>query len=249
MTMYGAPPPSELIFSVIWLGKLVSQSEAMPIGSGTIVRVDGADYVVTAFHVFQQENCPLARMEGQWYRSNAVIIAFDQDLDIAVLRCPAQLRSPDLAAALDQGIANLAIGTPGLALGFPDVLDPSGTKHVLDHVAEINGRPIPLPSQALYYVGQSGLVGQSGAFTCSGYTNAGYSGGLLAFPNPGARKWCAAGVIVGFPRVWRSLQLPEGSLSADSDLKSQEHMGLIHAVTINEVEAIVREGRMPSSPR
>ena len=132
-------------------------------------------------------------------------------------------------------------------LGFPDVLDIERNRHVLKHISEINGRPVPFPTLALFYVGEAGMSGQTGELYCSGYTNAGYSGGVLAFPVHGTRQWSLAGIVTGYPRMWRPIQLPEGSLLAiDGSPKSRDHLGLIKAVTMNEVEAIVREGRCRS---
>ena len=214
MTVTYPAPPSEVIYSVLWLGKGNSPGDAVPIGSGTVVDVDGSEYLTTAWHVFQNENSPLVRMDGQWKRSGAHVVAYDEPMDIAVLECPARLRPAELTQALSQGISHLAVGSPGLALGFPDVLDIEANRHVLEHISEINGRPVPFPAQALFYLGQSGFTDNKGELFCSGYTNAGYSGGVLAFPIPGARRWSLAAIVTGFPRVWRPLQLPEGSLLA-----------------------------------
>ncbi len=240
-------PPVALVYSVLWLGKGSSPEDAVPIGSGTVIDVDGVQYLATAFHVFQSANVPLVRMDGQWKQSNAGVVAYDEPLDIAVMKCPARLRPEDSGGLLVQGIARLPIGTFGLALGFPDVLDAEGSRHALGHISEVNGRPVPFPTQAVFYTGQSGFAGGTGKLICSGYTNAGYSGGVLAFPTGVAQQWSLAAIITGFPKLWRPIQLPEGSLLAvDGTPKSQEHMGLIQAVAMNEVEAIVREGRLRS---
>ncbi len=244
MVIQNIAPPAEVTSSVLWLGTGSSPANAEPIGSGTVIDVDGQEYITTAYHVFERENRPLVRRDNQWKFSNAEVVAFDELLDVAVLRCPAKLRPDYLTSALTQGIAGLALGTPGLALGFPDIVDVGRNVHVLEHISEINGHPVPFPTLALFYVGQSGFVGQQGELYCSGYTNAGYSGGALAFPINGTSNWTLAGMISGYPRLWRPVQFPQGSiLESEGIAKSQEHMGLIKAVTMNHIEAIVREGR------
>ena len=244
MVIGNLAPPTELIYSVLWLGKGKTPMDAVPIGSGTVIDVDGAEYIATAYHVFQSEHRPLVREEGQWKLSNAELVAFDEPLDVAVLQCPTRLRPVDLTSALMQGISGMVLGAPGLALGFPDVVDMERKRHVLEHISEVNGRPAPFPTLALFYVGQSGFDGQEGVLYCSGYTNAGYSGGVLAFPVHGTPTWSLVAIITGFPRLWRSIQLPEGSLLAmDGVPQSQEHLGLIRAVTLNEIEAMVRQSR------
>ena len=240
-------PPSELIFSVLWLGKGKPPMDVVPIGSGTVIDVDQAEYIATAFHVLQDETRPLVRMDGQWNPSNAEVVAYDETLDVAVLKCPDRLRPAHLSSALTQGIGNLVVGETGVALGFPDVMNIEGTEHVLEHIAEVNGRPVPFPMQTLFYAGESSFVGSEGVIHCPGNTNAGYSGGALAFPIPRTRQWSLAAMITGFPRSWRPLQLPVGSLLAhDGVPRSQEHLGLITAVTMNEIETMVREGRRRS---
>ena len=244
MVTQNIAPPNEVTLSVLWLGKGATQTDAMPIGSGTVIDVDGAEYIATAYHVFQRENRPLVREENLWKPSNAELVAFDEVLDVAVLKCPTKLRSDNLTSALAQGIAGLVLGTPGLALGFPDVVDIELNRHVLEHISEADGRPVPFPTLALFYVGQSGFSGQTGELYCSGYTNAGYSGGVLAFPIHRTSQWALGAMITGFPKLWRPVQFPPGSiLEAEGVAKSQEHMGIIKAITMNEIEAIVREGR------
>ena len=247
MVMRNLAQPSELIYSVLWLGKGKTPMDAVPIGSGTLIDVDDTEYIATAYHVFQNESQPLVREGGQWKRSNAELVAFDELLDIAVLKCQAKLRPTGLTSALTQGISYLTVGVPGLALGFPDIVDTEQNRHVLEHISEVEGRPAPFPTLALFYVGQSGFDGQEGVLYCSGYTNAGYSGGALAFPAHTTQQWSLAAVITGFPRLWRSIQFPEGSiLGMDGVPQSQEHLGIIRAVTLNEIERLVREGRRRS---
>ena len=212
MVIQNLAPPAEVLGSVLWLGKGEPPVDAAPIGSGTIIDVDGAEYIATAYHVFQSENRPLVREDGQWKFHHAELVAFDEPLDVAILKFPTRLRPVNPTSALAQGISHLVFGTPGLALGFPDVLDFEPIRHVFEHIGEVNGRPIPFPTLALFYVGKSGMSGQTGEFYCSGYTNTGYSGGVLAFPVQGTRQWSLTGIITGYPRVWRPVQLPEGSL-------------------------------------
>ena len=240
MVLY-RPLTMALLSSVFWLGRGTNQLDATPDGSGTLVNVDGADYLVTAFHVWKQQNNPLVRCGGEWLRSNAEIVAYDEELDIAILRPkPNTLRRYAIDLLFHEE-GQLIFGIPGVALGFPDVLDSAGKSRVMDHIVEMDDWPTPIPAQTLYYSGENERI-----MICSGYVNSGYSGGLLAFPDPWAEKWVVRGIITSFPRLWRPLSLPEGSLLADGNPKSQEHTGLVAAVTIKEVAAMVREGRLSS---
>ena len=114
-----------------------------------VVNLDGQEYLVTALHVL--ENCDesaLVRMHGEWNKVSWETVVEDRTADIAVLKTDTAFGVNKLPVQHGKQ-PGMLYGQIGYALGFPAVLG-SGKNQVVDHILEIEGRPIPAVALAVW---------------------------------------------------------------------------------------------------
>ena len=178
--------PENVLNPVLWLGCQTSDN-VYPAGSGVVVKVDGAEYLVTALHVV--ENCgrePRLRFDGQWHPAQWQTVVVDESHDVAVLKTAAILDHESLPILY--GHAGIQYGQIGYSLGFPQVLG-KGRISRTDHIFENEGRPVPIAALALANFKFTGE-----AVYIASYVNQGFSGGAVVFPHPDG-GWTIAGIM------------------------------------------------------
>ena len=223
------PPNANVLASILWLG-CKDEGSISPSGSGVLVNFDGQEYLVTALHVL--ENCPesgLVRMNSMWNQINWESVIVDEDADIAVLKTETSFDIARLPVQLGKQ-HGMVYGQIGYALGYPSVLGHDGTQ--VNHIAEVNGRPIPAVALAVWNFQQ----GPERAFATS-YVSPGYSGGTIVFPI-GNGEWTVAGII-------NTIQISGIRMKAKLDGEEKEHLvglstGIVAYTPMEKVEALIR---------
>ena len=100
-------------------------------------------------------------------------------------------------------------------LGYPTWVDVGRIR--TEHVTEVGGRAIPIPSLVVANFAASGESTYSAS-----YVNAGFSGGAVVFPLPND-DWTIVGIVTHFPTVQRSVY--RGGVETGDYV--QEHTGLV----------------------
>ena len=184
------PPQSNVLIPILCLGANVD-GNVSPAGSSVIVNLDEGQYLATALHV--AEGCafqPFIRLNGRWNSIRWRTVAIDRENDIAVLATDVVL--DDRSRPVHYGeVKGLMFGQVGYALGYPNFPTEDGLS--IDHIVEVEGRPIPLASLVV----ANFAFGKSVTYSAA-YVNNGFSGGAIAFPL-GQDDWTIAGIITHFP--------------------------------------------------
>ena len=206
-------PTRGILIRMLWFGRLVGTA-IVPSGSAFIASIEGKEYVVTAYHVAKLCRFkPYIRHHGRWNAYEWEVLVRDKENDVAVL----QMSSPTGVSFsyVEYGIVEGAIhGQLGYALGFPTVIE--NQKLLTNHVLEINGRPIAIPTLLVVNLTQGTDIMYS-----SSYINDGYSGGAVVYPILGEDKWGVAGIITHFPYYPRRVY--------DTNFKETDQYVLQHA--------------------
>ena len=217
-------PTANVLSRLVWLGDGNNTAQ----GSGTLVSYGGAEYLVTAHHVYVDcSSNPLVRFQARWNRVQWEVVAKDESLDVIVLKS-AQLPA-DLASRLPvlYGVPKGAVhGQIGYSLGFPGILE-SGQQLKTDHILEVDGRPIPIAALVVANLSSASKVHYSAS-----YINAGFSGGAIVYYLTDQKMWTIAGVITEFPIIPRPIYDASGK---ETGLFTKQHTGLVGYVPMSVV--------------
>lgn len=222
-------PTANVLSRLVWLGDGGNTAQ----GSGTLVSYDGAEYLVTAHHVYV--DCggnPSVRFRARWNRLQWEVVAKDESLDVIVLKS-VQLPT-DLGKRLPvlYGVPQGAVhGQIGYSLGFPGVFE-SGGQLKTDHILEVDGRPIPMAALVVANLSAASKVHYSAS-----YINAGFSGGAIVYYVTDQEMWTIAGVITKFPIVPRPIYDGGGK---ETGLFTKQHTGLVGYVPMSAVFELMK---------
>ena len=223
-------PTANVLNPILWLG--CHQKEAIvPAGSGVVIQLDEAEYLVTALHV--AEACgmnPLVRCHDKWYAIKWETVASSKADDIAVLQTDVVL--DDAKIPVKHGSASETVyGQIGYALGYPGISGEHGPE--TNHILVVGGRPIPIAALAI-----SNFASTEKGIYSSSYINAGFSGGAIVFP-VGTNDWTIAGIITHFPTFPRPVYR-DGKETGDYIL---QHTGLVGFTPFGRIEELIGEAR------
>ena len=231
-------PTSEYLSAILWLGTLSNKGSVVPAGSGIVVHLHNQEYLATALHVAKACGYqPWVRRKSQWGSAQWETVGINQEADVAVLRASDARLSPQTPK---YGLAGVLLGGVGRAMGFPAITDPEE----ISHVAEMNGRPLPLTTLVSAYL-RPGTDAGSGIHYVGGYVNAGFSGGAMLLPT--TEGWTIGGVITHKEGVTRNIyrrNAATGRFTEDRDLAFQEPSGLIRFAGFDVVTDLIE--RAPS---
>ena len=223
--MIARHPTADVLNPLLWLGCHES-GNLTSMGSGVAINVNGGEYLVTALHVVRNCNLsPRVRFNGQWNAIDWRTLAIDEDNDIVVLKTETPL-DPQRIPVLHGEPAGLIYGQIGYALGFPGFY---GEEWSIDHITEVNGRPVPIVSLAV-----ANFTSTGNATYSASYVNAGFSGGAVAFP-VGEDQWTIAGIITHFPVVRRAVYR-DGRNTGDYIM---QHTGLVGYAPFRVVQELI----------
>lgn len=217
-------PTANVLSRLLWLGDAANR----PLGSGTLVSNEGVEYLVTALHVFRDcQGNPTVRFQEQWNSLQWEVVAKDESLDVIVLKStqlPADLgdRLPVLFG-IPQGTVH---GQIGYSLGFPAIHE-SSNQLKIDHVLEIDDRPIPIAALVV-----ANLSAESKVHYSASYINAGFSGGAIVYHVPSQNMWTIAGIITHFPGWRRPVYDQNGKETGNFTM---QHTGLVGYVPLSAV--------------
>ena len=221
-----APLASNVLNTVAWLG-CADRRAIVPKGSGVMVNIDGIQYLATAAHLLEDcTSAPYVRANSAWIARHWQIVGIDRGYDVAVLKTNAVLNDHKVPASYGPP-KSLDSGRIGYALGFPAIF--VNGKPITDHIAVVDGKPIPMPTLVVANVGA-----QRGPTYSSAYVNAGYSGGGIIFPLDDD-QWTIVGVITGFPYLHRPVH-PE---PMPTPLYSEQHTGIVQYAPWSVVEKLI----------
>ena len=208
-------PTANVLNRLVWLGDQDGRSQ----GSGTLISHSGTDYLVTAHHLYRDCNGnPSVRFRGRWNPVQWEVVAKDESLDMIVLKSP-QLPGDLAGLPVLYGVPKGTIhGQIGYSLGFPG-MHGSGNRLKTDHILEMNGRPIPIATLVV-----ANLSPESKLHYSASYINAGFSGGAIVYYVAEQERWTIAGVIAGFPHVFRPVYDRKGQ---DTGQLVKQHTGLV----------------------
>lgn len=223
-------PTANVLNPILWLG-CPQEGNIVPAGTGVVIHLEDAEYLVTALHVAVPCGMnPFVRFNGKWNAVTWETVATSQTDDIAILRTDVIL--DDSRIPVRHGtVAGVIYGQIGYALGYPGVR--RGREHETDHIVEVGGRPIPIVALAIANFASTGKATYS-----SSYINAGFSGGAIVFP-VGEDDWTIAGIISHFPTVPRPVYR-EGKETGDYIL---QHTGLVGFTPFERIEELIEEAR------
>ena len=233
------PPPvaptAEFIYAVLWLGTPINEGATMPVGTGVVVHWNGEEYLATALHVAKECRFqPHIRRAGHWWSPQWTTVGIDQTTDLAVLKT-AMAKLSNLTPRY--GTEGVILGAIGRAMGFPAF----GSARDIDHIAEIEGHPVPLTVLVSAYLNLPDDPARPIHFT-GGYINAGFSGGAMVFPaNDG---WTIAGIITHRAGLWRPVfrrKEETGEYIEDPALFVSEPSGMIRFTDFSEVERLIAQ--------
>ena len=225
-------PNANILVPILWLG-CRKGSNTVPSGSGVLLNLDDQEYLVTASHVLQNCDQPgLVRMNSRWNPVNWETVVDDKDADIAILKTDTLFGVSKLPVR--HGIQqDMRYGQIGYALGYPTALGSDGAA-IVDHIAEVEGRPIPALALAIW-----NFQPDAEKALATSYINAGFSGGAIVIPT-GNDEWTIVGVINGFPTLPRNAYLK----GEKTELYVEQHTGMMVYTPMEKVEELVR-----SAPR
>ena len=160
-------------------------------GTAFVIDVDGAEYLVTAKHLFDQaaRNDEIQLFQNnRWTPHKVSAVSFCRsEVDIAVLRLVEHLTNPRLTVT--PTIAGLVLGQDVYILGFPHLMHEDVGQH-------LGGNPCPLIKRGT----ASNLgAGDPQVLFVDTLSNEGFSGGPVVFLAPNSpQNVRVAGVISGF---------------------------------------------------
>ncbi|MDW2982555.1 MAG: serine protease [Rhodanobacter sp.] len=160
-------------------------------GTAFTIDVEGAEYLVTAKHLFDQaaDNHEIQLFQNnRWvpYKPNAIVFC-RSEADIAVLRLYQKLTPPDLPVT--PTVAGLILGQDVYILGFPHKMHE-------DVGQQLGGNPCPLIKRG---TASSLGVGDPQVLFVDTLSNEGFSGGPVVFLSPSSPQGVRiAAVISGF---------------------------------------------------
>ena len=139
-------PTANVLNPILWLG--CHQGETtVPTGSGVVIQLERAEYLVTALHVAAPCGMnPLVRSNNTWNAIAWETVAISEADDIAVLRTDVGLDGSKIPVKHGK-VEGEIYGQIGYALGYPAVYGERGPE--TSHVAEVGGRPIPIVTLAM----------------------------------------------------------------------------------------------------
>ena len=224
---------AEIIYAVLWLGKVRDDSTAVPVGSGVVVHHRGNEYLATACHVAKEcDFNPLIRRMNEWKRIQWDLVVADEHRDVAVLKSAASL-TPLTPA---YGDANTRYGSLGRAMGFP-TLD-NRYLETVSEFGDIDGHPLPITA-----VVSATMAPRDGDFQfAGGYVNSGFSGGAIVFPTEDS-SWTIVGVITERGAVLR----PIGTAEKGRPLYTLEPTGVVKFVRMKTVLELIDRKRSVKS--
>ena len=229
-------PTANVLNPILWLG-CHQKGTVIPAGSGVVIRLDGAEYLVTALHVV--EPCgmnPLVRFNNKWNGITWETVAISKADDIAILRTDMVLDESKIPVRHGK-VQGVIYGQIGYALGYPGFYGEHGPE--TDHVPEVGGRPIPIVALAISNFAST----EKGTYSSS-YINAGFSGGAIVFP-VGTDDWIIAGIITHFPTVRR----PVYRAGKETGDYIKQHTGLVGFTPLERVEELINESKTKGGVR
>lgn len=231
MTTQTVAPTSEILYSIQWMGREVSDDVKQPFGSGVVLHRGDEQYLVTALHVATGcEFRPLIRRRKEWLRIPWQTVATDEDVDIAILKTTQEITN----LIPRYGADGVYMGGIGRAMGFPVLVNPYAT----DHVTEMEGFPIAFSTMISAYFGDRN---QTGVHYLSGYINSGFSGGAVVLPtNEG---WTIAGIITHREGVLKKQSRVNSETGEIEKYWYDEPSGLIRYVGIETVIDMIDKNR------
>jgi hypothetical protein len=207
--------------------------KATKYGTAFMIDVEGAEYLVTAKHLFDQaatsREIQLFR-NNQWapYKLNDIVFC-KSEADIAVLRLQERLIPPDLPVT--PSVEGLVLGQDVYILGFPH-------KMYEDVGQQLGGNPCPLIKRG---IASSLGAGDPKILFVDTLSNEGFSGGPVVFLPPNSPKSVQiAGVISGFRT---HLEPVIGSDGEPTDAYVEMNTGLLRAYGISYALDLI--SRMP----
>ena len=216
----------DVLNQVLWLGAQIPGTAPEAVGSGVIANLNGAQYLITALHVYRKCNAkPLVRFNAKWNQYDLKTIAIDADTDIAVLKSHVTLAGNYETVKFGEP-GGLKYGQIGYALGFPGFNHSPGQG--TSHIVEGNGRPLPIVTPAMANYSAEKIL------YCAGFVNAGFSGGAIVFPIED-KHWSIVGIITHFPTVKRPV-LNNGRETGEYVL---EHTGLVGFTNATSVVKLI----------
>ena len=207
--------------------------KATKYGTAFMIDVEGAEYLVTAKHLFDQaatsHDIQLFR-NNRWasYKLNDIVFC-RSEADIVVLRLQERLIPPDLPVT--PSVEGLVLGQDVYILGFPH-------KMYEDIGQQLGGNPCPLIKRG---IASSLGGGDPKVLFVDTLSNEGFSGGPVVFLPPNSPKSVQiAGVISGF-RTHREPVI--GSDGEPTDAYVEMNTGLLRAYGISYALDLIT--RMP----
>ena len=226
-------PTANVLNPILWLGCHLGET-TVPAGSGVVIQLEKAEYLVTALHV--ATSCgmnPLVRSNNEWNAITWEIVATSEADDIAVLRTDVVLDG--LKNPVRHGkVEGEKYGQIGYALGYPGFRGENGPE--TNHIAVVGGRPIPIAALAISNFAST----EKGTYSSS-FINAGFSGGAIVFP-VGTDDWTIAGIITHFPTVPR----PVYRAGKETGDYIKQHTGLVGFTPLERVEELINESNTNS---
>ena len=237
------PPTAEALLRVVWMGRQ-DKNSVIPFGSGVIVSLEDAEYLVTAHHVAADCNFdPFVRYKNQWYPLSWRVVADSEKLDVTVLESDTKFISADNPLPVGYGaVKGVMHGQIGYALGFPRIGHDSGFN--LTHIMVMEDRPIPLPALLVVNLAMGGV---ESAYSAS-YINDGYSGGAIVARIAETGKWTILGIIKHAPTVYRPVLRPVTNskgkvVYVGTGDVVKEHTGLIGYTPWSRIEELITDSK------
>ena len=221
-------PTANVLNPILWLGRHQNEVK-IPEGSGVVIRLEEAEYLVTALHV--AEPCgmsPLVRFNDKWNAIEWETVAFSKEDDIAVLKTNMVLDQAKIPVKYGTAVG-MIYGQIGYVLGYPGVFGKHGLE--TNHIVVVGGRPIPIAALAT-----CNFASTDRGIYSSSYINAGFSGGAIVFP-VGTNDWAIAGIITHFPTLPRPVYR-DGEETGDY---IQQHTGLVGFTPFERIVELINE--------
>lgn len=216
-------------------------------GTGTMLDVDGKQYLVTADHVAKSCGYEPQLLLGGWdATTNWRTIGTDTEADVAVLAADRPLRSTP-QPLLEEG--KIAFGTPGYALGFPADYGID----LLNRYADHGGGAYPMPAPVVYYIPDNVTINWMHFW---GHVPTGFSGGPVMFPIMEAllsprvlgddkigydqsRYWVIVGIVLGYAQRQHKADLDGAPL--DLNVTYQQPAGMIRVAKKEVFLRLIRQ--------
>ena len=217
------------------------------VGTGTVLDVDGKQYLVTANHVARSCGYEPQLLLGGWDATmNWSTIGKDEEADVAVLAADRPLRSTP-QPLLEEG--KIAFGTPGYALGFPADYGID----LLHRFADDGGGAFPMPAPVVYYQPDNDT---NNSMHLWGHVPTGFSGGPVMIPTVEAflspnilgdartgydqsRYWVILGIVLGYAQRLHTADLDGAAL--DLNVRYQQPAGMIRVAKKEVFLQLIRQ--------